>query len=248
MPAKRKYKEPVEGDMFGSYTFVEKDHVRPEVNWVVRCLCGKIKSIQRRTLTQGRAKMCRNCSQKKRSQKLFLSKKGKKVCARCKKSLPFEAFPACNSNNDKRGYVCRLCKKIEGKESKQFEKDKLLNKLKTAIKNETIYTPTKHNKSLWNGVGRWVEKYPDIDRCVECDSNLYRHGGHGACIKCMRTASKDEHKRKMTVDKNYREKFLSKQRKQAKARRVKINEIYEKALAGEYKENKKIENILNNIK
>lgn len=52
------------------------------------------------------------------------------------------------------------------------------------IRDEHLQKPTREAKWVWDGIGLWSKKYPDIDRCLECNSTVYRHRANGVCAKC----------------------------------------------------------------
>lgn len=116
------------------------------------------------------------------------------------------------NSNDKRDYgirVCELCKKeFTAKTTfakycsrpclqKSYrlaypEREKARGRRKITrqqiglkIRDEHLGQPTRDAKWLWDGIGKWSVKYwPDIQECLECNTNVYRHSCNGICEKC----------------------------------------------------------------
>lgn len=53
------------------------------------------------------------------------------------------------------------------------------------IRDEHLQKNNRIAKWVWDGIGPWSWKHPDIDRCVECNSTVYKHCGNGVCAKCF---------------------------------------------------------------
>jgi len=53
------------------------------------------------------------------------------------------------------------------------------------IRDSHLQIPSRDAKWLWDGVGKWSVKYwPEIQECLECGTNVYRHESHGICERC----------------------------------------------------------------
>jgi hypothetical protein len=72
------------------------------------------------------------------------------------------------------------------------------------IRDEHLGQPNKLAKWVWDGIGPWSRKYPDITECLECNTNVYRHNGNGVCDRCYdKLREKDEEKIKEYKRKSY---------------------------------------------
>ena len=118
--------------------------------------------------------------------------------------------------------------------------------MKTVIKNEVHLSNTKENKMIWDGVGLWTNKYPEIPFCLECSMNLYKHHSRGVCKKCYNSLCWQNRKNKRNEERR-RSRDLAKGYIYEKKRRELLNKYYKEAKDGKHNSNPKIVNIINNI-
>lgn len=113
------------------------------------------------------------------------------------------------------------------------------------IRDETLQTPSKEAKWLWDGIGRWSVKYwPDITECLECNTNVYEHGGNGICKRCYdKMRPRDPEKVKEWQKKSYER---LKEKGHIFSRKESRNWI-EKAKKKEIPMTPKIDNLLDNL-
>lgn len=66
------------------------------------------------------------------------------------------------------------------------------------IRNEHLQKPYRQTKWVWDGIGLWSQKYPDIDNCLECNTHVFRHESNGVCEYCYdKLKEKDPEKRRI---------------------------------------------------
>lgn len=104
------------------------------------------------------------------------------------------------------------------------------------IRDEHEKRATREAKWVWDGIGKWSWKYPDIDACVECNSTVYRHLANGVCMKCYNALRpRDEEK-------------VAQWKRKGKGSQIKVaHEWIEKATNEEIPITPKIDNLLTNL-
>ena len=118
------------------------------------------------------------------------------------------------------------------------------NRIGLNIRDETLQTPSKDAKWLWDGLGRWSVKYPDITECLECNTSVYKHLGNGICAKCYdKLRPRDDEEVKEWRKKSYERAKA----KGYKPSRTVAKEWISKAKNKEIPITPKIENLLTNL-
>lgn len=140
--------------------------------------------------------------------------------------------------------TCRLCLPTSTLTTPERKRRKVLRRLAVRKKARLLrcllqQTDTMELKTMWHGRGRWSMKH---SACVECQSTLYVHAGHGMCHRCYRRLTwqaKDKEARK-----NYSyNSFVG--ARQEKIRKMDI-ELLRKAESGLIPVTLKMQNILIN--
>lgn len=128
---------------------------------------------------------------------------------------------------------------------KAYEKIRITKqRLGLNIRDEHLGQPTRIAKWLWDGKGKWCPKNPDIEVCVECNTNVYRHNGIGVCMYCYdKLRTRDEEAQKEAQRRSYqnqkeRGKIFSRSEAKTWTKRAQNKEI---------PITPKIENILKNL-
>lgn len=118
-------------------------------------------------------------------------KYGVRVCLQCKKTYEVHSL-----HQKYCSYSClhksSYQRNIETHRARDRKRSKRLT-IGLNIKNEHEQIKTRRARWLWDGIGIWSQKYPDIDNCLECNTHVYRHSGNGVCEYCWnKLRSRDE--------------------------------------------------------
>ena len=168
----------------------------------------------------------------------------KKICEQCGKE--YEAVQPVQQK-----YCGMRCKK-RSSYLKNIEAHKQADKIKIrkqtiglAIRDEHLITPNDRTRWLWDGIGKWSVKYwPEIQECLECGTNIYKHSSNGICVRCYNILrSRDEEKMK-----KYKAEYYQKQKESGKAfSGQQARNWIKKAKNNEIPITPKISNLLDNL-
>jgi len=130
---------------------------------------------------------------------------------------------------------------LKVKEDRRRERKNIKWRAKTALIKEVFKNPNKHQRQIWNGIGRWSRKY---EQCVECNTTLYRHNGLGLCYVCYTHLQ-------LPSNPSYRKSEQKRNKDYYKLRNERRKNKFQKAMElikkGEIEVDSKINNILNNL-
>jgi len=170
-------------------------------------------------------------------------KRLQKKCNCCFKILSIEKFNKNKSSSDGHAYQCIECKKYQEKKYGWCKKRNRKRIIENLVKNEVTESRTKINKSLWNGIGYWSRKYPEIDKCLECNTNVYKHQARGVCSHCYKKLHQEVRPRRiLNPEEKQRKKEYDKNR-YSLSKKVMRDVLY-----GNVEKTDKIKNLVNNYK
>lgn len=153
-----------------------------------------------------------------------------KRCNVCQKVWSVDKFPRNCKSGDGFGYTCKSCASVVKKESGSSRRMVKKRRLGQLILDEVQGKPTKKLKMVWDGKGLWCQKYPEIDVCVECNTNIFRHHGRGVCKKCKQELYNRGYLRKYNEEN--KERVNAQKRALGKKRREKIKQTIQDAIDG----------------
>lgn len=153
--------------------------IKPKKRFTLTCVdC----ATEFETLTKT-AQRCLTCRQRHNAYKRHTFNYPLKVCVQCQKEYkPISTQQKyCNSRCESKFLYHKHIEYHRERDRIRIRKQRL----GLDIRDEHLSNPTKYQKWLWDGIGKWSVKYwPDIQECLECNTSVYKHAGNGLCEVC----------------------------------------------------------------